>query len=122
MGDGPAVPAAVCMLVIAAIVATAVRVPTDPRRTGTAGPMADVDWWFDPARGAVCWVGKMPSWSGNDFVIDLDGNHSTGVTSSFQWDSKLGDFASHRTWEAGGGGGITNESGTGPSVISESTV
>jgi len=114
--------ALVCLLAVTAVAAMGGETPTDSQGRPSDGSTADVTWWYDPARGAVCWVARMSDWRSNDFVIDLDGNHSTGVTSGFQWDSKLHDFAQHRTWEAGGGGGITNESGTGPSVISESTV
>ncbi len=79
-------------------------------------------WWFDTARGTVCWLEKGPSPTEWDLIVDLDGNHATGLSSYFSWTSPVGNYAAPFTWEGGGGSTIINESGTGLSLISESVV
>ncbi len=86
------------------------------------GGTSTVPWWFDPARGTVCWIGKRPSWEYDTLIIDLDGIHDTGVTSSYEYGVDTGNFTSPMTWFGSGSSSIGDETNTTISLLSDVVV
>ena len=123
MGGKKLVLAVVCSASLAAGVAALLPWHTVYERfVGSPDPTTNVDWWFDPARGTLCWIGKRSSYRAFDFIVDLDGSHDTGMSSQFSWMGNVGNYTQHMTWTGLGGGGFGNETGTGTSLISETDV
>ncbi len=94
----------------------------DSREPTADTSLGSVDWWFDPLRGSICWIGKRASYGGFDIVVDLDGYHDTGFSSFFTALGNVGNYTAPTTWFGSGGGQLANETGTGISLLSEVAV
>lgn len=77
----------------------------------------EVEWWFDPVSKAVCWDGRglgLP-W----FMIDLDGNHNTWVSSG---SGGIPYMVIPHTNVYNTGGGVPGIGGSRASYISETEI
>ncbi len=87
-----------------------------------AATASSVQWWFDTARGTLCWNGKRPAFTGLEFIVDLDGNHNTGLSSVYLYMGGFGNYTMPETWNGKYGSGFSDETGTMASLLAETVI